>query len=100
MRYDYMAKNKDPEYIVVNGILEWDLFRCPNMMKIFPNGKLKEQITEFDLDDKKRDINRKDFIAFVQLPSDLFIQHIDVNDDEEENGQVDGEKSKYELEVV
>lgn len=68
-------------------------------MKIFPNGKLKEQITEFDLDEKKRDINRKDFIAFVQLPNDLFIQHIDNNDDEEETGQV-AEKSKYELEVV
>lgn len=94
-----MARNRDPQYIVVNGVLEWDLFRCPNMMKIFPNCKLKEQITQNDLDEKRRDINRKDFIAFVQLPNDLFIQHIDNNDDEEEKGQEEA-KSKYELEVV
>lgn len=94
-----MARNKDPEYIVVNGVVEWDLFRCPNMMKIFPTCKLKEQITQHDLHDKRRDINRKDFIAFVQLPTDLFIQHIDNNDDEEDKGQEEA-KSQYELEVV
>jgi len=60
-------------------------------MKIFPNCKLKEQITQDDVDEKRRDINKKEFTAFVQLPSDLFIQHIDQNDDEEEQ---EGEKSK------
>eukprot|EP00801_Mesodinium_rubrum_P001399 Mrub_01399.p1 GENE.Mrub_01399~~Mrub_01399.p1 ORF type:complete len:718 (+),score=181.69 Mrub_01399:218-2155(+) len=99
MRYDYKARNKDPDFIVVNGVIEWDLFRCPNMMKIFPNCKLKEQITEFDVDDKRRDISKKEFTAQVQLHTDLFIQHVDNNDDEEE--QREGEsKSKYELEVV
>lgn len=80
-------------------MIEWDLFRCPNMMKIFPNCKLKEQITEHDIDDKRRDISKKEFTAQVQLHTDLFIQHVDNNDDEEE--QREGEsKSKYELEVV
>jgi len=72
-------------------VVEWDLFRCPNMMKIFPNCKLKEQITQDDLDDKRRDINKKEFTVFIQLPPDLFIQHIDNNDDEEEP---DGEAGK------
>jgi len=93
MRYDYKARNKDPDFIVVNGVIEWDLFRCPNMMKLFPNCKLKEQITELDVDDKRRDISKKEFTAQVQLHTDLFIQHVDNNDDEEE--QREGEsKSK------
>lgn len=68
----------------MNGCLEWDLFRCPNAFKIYPNCKLKEDVSNDDLEERKREINKKDFTININLTPDLFIQNVENAEDEED----------------
>lgn len=71
---------------MVGGILEWDLFKCPNSFKIYPTCKLKEEITNEILEDRKKELQtRKEIIIGVLLPPDLFIQNLETNLDDDDN---------------
>jgi len=60
---------------------------------------MKEDVGFEDLDDRKREINKREFIIQVNLPEDLFIQYVETQE-EDENIDDKNKKNQYELSVV
>jgi len=81
---------------VVDGVIEWDLFKCPNPFKIYPNCKLKEEINS--LENYKRDLNKKEFTVTFNITPDLFVQNAESGEDEDDQDR--NAVKKYELDVV